>query len=302
MTPKKKNDSNCWIGLLILIIIGGIIALAVLFWYVVVPLLILSIYIFYRIKVGFSKSKYSFKLLYLFLIAPFGFIITSLSFLFIQGYNFSNFEVYLPIWGISALIWFIVPTFGIIYPKIRDIRYTKKEKKMEIRIRKKPTILCKYCGAETPIKVNYCVMCGKSIKKQVFYQKKERIKKIEAAEKERLKKIEATKFENMIKRAKNLINKSKRLFSKKAFELAFEKWKEAINSLNLTVEKADKLDDKALKLLREDICNLYIKFLLIDCTLTKGFSVIIQDNKIITKPKLGLNIFLAKWLENRGDE
>ncbi len=38
----------------------------------------------------------------------------------------------------------------------------------------------------------------------------------------------------------------------------------------------------------------------INCLLTKGFSTIFQDNKIISKPILGLNVFIANWLESRG--
>lgn len=83
---------------------------------------------------------------------------------------------------------------------------------------------------------------------------------------------------------------------------AIENWKENIDYYSRALEKAPSPDENNLITLRENISNLYIKFLSIDCTLTKGFSVIFKDKKIITKPVLGLNIFLKAWLERSGND
>ena len=108
----------------------------------------------------------------------------------------------------------------------------------------------------------------------------------------------ANLFENLVKKSKVLINKSKKQISKESYAAAVENWKESINYYNLAQEKAPTPDENNLKILRENICNIYLKFMSINCLLTKGTSLIFQDNKIITKSALGLNVFLSYWLEN----
>lgn len=117
-----------------------------------------------------------------------------------------------------------------------------------------------------------------------------------------LREIEKIKFESLIKKSNSVLNMSRKLFLKKSYEVAVDNWKEAIDCYSQALEKAPSPDENNLKFLREDICNLYLKFMSINCLLTKGFSIIFQDNKIISKPTLGLNVFIANWLESRGDD
>ncbi len=185
------------------------------------------------------------KLFYYLLFAPIGFLITSNVILFSLGYKLSDYNTFIPIWLISSLFWFIVPTLIFLMVKLKIFTNHIIEKKIET------------------------------------------------------KEMEANKFENLIKKSKGLINKSKKQISKESYAAAVENWKEAINCFNLALKKAITLDEKDMKNLRDNIYDLYLRFLSINPLLTNGSSIIFQDNKIILKKIYGLNIFLATWFKGR---
>lgn len=131
---------------------------------------------------------------------------------------------------------------------------------------------------------------------------KEKVKTLKKQEKIKAREIEANRFENLIKKSESFLKKGKSLVSKESYEAAVDNWVKAIDFYSRALKKAPSPDRANLINLRKGIFNLYLKFISINCLITKGASLTFQDNKIITKPSLGLNVFLAKWLESRGDE
>ena len=75
--------------------------------------------------------------------------------------------------------------------------------------------------------------------------------------------LEANKFENLIKKSKELINKGKDLYSKEFFLKAIDEWRESITFYSLAVKKAPSSLEKTkikdnIKILRKNISEAYV--------------------------------------------
>jgi len=100
--------------------------------------------------------------------------------------------------------------------------------------------------------------------KKVFYSACKNLKFSEQMEKARIEKLEAKNFVNLIKKGEKLTKSANREYSNRNFYDAIEKWKEAIKSYYLALEKAStskariKIEEN-LKNIQENIINAYFK-------------------------------------------
>ncbi|MEE9378421.1 MAG: hypothetical protein V3V33_10335, partial [Candidatus Lokiarchaeia archaeon] len=93
-----------------------------------------------------------------------------------------------------------------------------------------------------------------------FSKSHKKKKQIKLKEKE----LEGNKFENLIRKSKELVNKGKEFYSKELFLKAAENWNEAINYYSRSIKKGPSSQYKAkinetINILREDICNAYVE-------------------------------------------
>jgi hypothetical protein len=87
-----------------------------------------------------------------------------------------------------------------------------------------------------------------------------RKKQIKLKEKE----LEDNKFENLIRKSKDLVDKSQHDYSKESFLTAVKNWEDAINYYLLALKKAPSSGEKIkikdnIRILRENICNAYVE-------------------------------------------
>ena len=76
--------------------------------------------------------------------------------------------------------------------------------------------------------------------------------------------LEGNKFENLIRKSKDLVDKSQQYYSKESFLTAVDSWKDAVNYYILALKKAPSSEVKttikdSIRILRENIYNAYVE-------------------------------------------
>jgi len=90
-----------------------------------------------------------------------------------------------------------------------------------------------------------------------------KIKNIKNRKKEK-QELKGNKFENLMRKSKDLVDKGEQYYSKESFLTAIDKWKNAINYYKMALKKAPTFIDKSqiknnIKILEENICYAYIQ-------------------------------------------
>ena len=162
--------------------------------------------------------------------------------------------------------------------KISDWRYdkkVKKEKKGLARAKKMDDLMIKYKNIERIIQeedfsnaITVLNEIIKEAKKEKFIEisnwAKKKLKNCKNLEKEKIKEEEAHRFENLIRKAKDLVNDGKQEFTKESYWSAISHWEEAITVYTDAIKKVPSSQQKeqikeGQAILRENICNAYME-------------------------------------------